>query len=33
VDNLIRLIRREPVETLVLPVKLVVRRSSQFSPR
>jgi DNA-binding LacI/PurR family transcriptional regulator len=33
VDNLIRLIRREPVETLMLPVKLVVRRSSQHSPR
>jgi DNA-binding LacI/PurR family transcriptional regulator len=33
VDNLIRLIRREPVETLVLPVKLVVRRSSLHSPR
>ena len=33
VDNLLRLIRREPVETLVLPVKLVVRRSSQYSPR
>jgi DNA-binding LacI/PurR family transcriptional regulator len=32
VDNLLRLIRREPVETQLLPVKLVVRRSSQFSP-
>lgn len=31
VDNLLRLIRREPVETQLLPVKLVVRRSSQFS--
>jgi DNA-binding LacI/PurR family transcriptional regulator len=30
VDNLLRLIRREPVETRLLPVKLVVRRSSQY---
>ncbi|WP_239537780.1 LacI family DNA-binding transcriptional regulator [Dyella mobilis] len=30
VDNLLRLIRGEPVETRLLPVKLVVRRSSQF---
>jgi DNA-binding LacI/PurR family transcriptional regulator len=29
VDNLLRLIRNEPVETRLLPVKLVVRRSSQ----
>lgn len=32
VDNLLRLIRNEPVETRLLPVKLVVRRSSQHSP-
>jgi DNA-binding LacI/PurR family transcriptional regulator len=32
VDNLLRLIRHEPVETQRLPVKLVVRRSSQFAP-
>jgi DNA-binding LacI/PurR family transcriptional regulator len=29
VDNLLRLIRRQPAETTVLPVKLVVRTSSQ----
>ena len=33
VDNLLRLIRREPVETQLLPVKLVVRRSSQYGAR
>ncbi|MBE1160328.1 substrate-binding domain-containing protein [Dyella acidiphila] len=30
VDNLLRLIRNESVETRLLPVRLVVRRSSQF---
>jgi DNA-binding LacI/PurR family transcriptional regulator len=30
VDNLLRLIHNEPVETHLLPVKLVVRRSSQY---
>jgi DNA-binding LacI/PurR family transcriptional regulator len=33
VDNLLRLIRREPVKTQLLPVKLVVRRSSQYGAR
>jgi DNA-binding LacI/PurR family transcriptional regulator len=33
VDALLRLVRREPVETRRLPVKLVVRRSSQYGCR